>query len=289
MITTSPAELIAAALRPAEGGYYVVMLNPDAANISASTMAEAAERVRLKPAELSRIFEAGQCLPLVRLASAEAAALVKDELQAFGVDGAIVSHAELQLDSAPKKVRALEISDQGLTASVTTSPEMPTARWEDVILLVVGRLIANRVEVEPRRKRGRNQPVDTRQLSSDETVLDLYIGSESINWRIIANSFDFSCLGAARSVTAYENFTALVGVLRQRAANASFDDSYARARPALAAVWPVEPKETKGEWRRSGAGKFDMATVTTTDNEDQFTRYSRLRHWLKLRAPEIEK
>lgn len=267
----------------------MVVLNPDAANVSASALAEAAERARLKLPELNRIIETGQCLPLSRLATSEEAALVKDELQALGVDSGIVSHAELQLDSAPKKVRALEISDEGLTALVVASPERLIARWEDVILLVVGRLIANRVEVEHRRQRGRNQPVDTRQLSSDETVLDLYIGSESINWRIIANSFDFSCLGAAKSPTAYENFTALVGVLRKRAANASFDDSYARVRPALSAVWPIEPKERKGEWRRSGAGKFDLATVTTTDNEDQFTRYSRLRHWLKLRALESER
>jgi hypothetical protein len=45
----------------------------------------------------------------------------------------------------------------------------------------------------------------------------------------------------------------------------------------------LEAQRRTGDWRRSGAGKFDMATVTTTDNETQFNRYSRLRHRLKLR------
>ena len=48
-------------------------------------------------------------------------------------------------------------------------------------------------------------------------------------------------------------------------------------------IWPLEQQTRKGEWRRSGAGKFDMATVTTTDNEAQFNRYSRLRYCLRLR------
>jgi hypothetical protein len=72
--------------------------------------------------------------------------------------------------------------------------------------------------------------------------------------------------------------------LRERATKAQFDDSYAQARAALEIVWPLEPQTKIGEWRRSGAGKFDTATVTTTDNEDQFTRYSRLRHYLRTRV-----
>jgi hypothetical protein len=75
-----------------------------------------------------------------------------------------------------------------------------------------------------------------------------------------------------------------MNVLRERVPKAQFDDSYASARSALEIVWPLEPQTKIGDWRRSGAGKFDTATVTTTDNEGQFNEYSRLRHYLRKGA-----
>ena len=87
-------------------------------------------------------------------------------------------------------------------------------------------------------------------------------------------------------MTAFENFTGLLNLLRARAPNAEFDDSYVRLRPVLENVCPLEPQTRKGEWRRSGAGKVDVATVTTTDNEAQFNCYSRLCHRIKLRPLE---
>jgi hypothetical protein len=191
----------------------------------------------------------------------------------------------LHLEVAAKKIRALEVSADSLTAIPTSGIDRVTARWEEVTLLVVGRLLLNRQETEERRRRGRKQLVDSRYLSTDEAVLDLDTRSPEINWRISASSFDFSCLGSAKAATTFENFTALIRMLREHAANAQLDDSYNHARPALASVWSVQEQTRKGEWRRSGAGKFDVATVTTTDNEAQFTRYSRLHHHLKLREP----
>jgi len=87
-------------------------------------------------------------------------------------------------------------------------------------------------------------------------------------------------------MTAFENFSALLNLLRMRAPNVEVDASYVNLRPVLANVWPLEAQTRKGEWRRSGAGKYDVATVTTTDNESQFNSYSRLRHRLKLRKLE---
>jgi len=186
---------------------------------------------------------------------------------------------------AARKIRALEVSLGSLAAIPTSGSDRVTARWDEVTLVVAGRLILNRQETEERKRRGRKQTVDSRQLSSDESVLDLYVKSDEVNWRINANNFDFSCLGSAKAVTTFENFAALISLMRGRATQAQVDDSYNQARPALATVWPVEPQTRKGEWHRSGAGKLNVATVTTTDNEAQFTRYSRLRHCLRLREP----
>ncbi|PYS44647.1 MAG: hypothetical protein DMF71_02835 [Acidobacteria bacterium] len=150
-------------------------------------------------------------------------------------------------------------------------------------MIVTGRLHEKSAVLEQRRRRGRMQPIDSRELFSDDLVLDLYSKTDETGWRIIANSFDFSCLGPEKKMTAVENFQALTNALRERASSANFDDSYVRVRPTLAAVWPLEQETRRGEWRRSGAGKFDLSTVTTTDNATQFTRYSRLRRWLRVR------
>ena len=240
--------------------------------------------LQLKPVELSRILALRQPLPATRTATVEEASEITDALRAVGIESSTVPSHELHLEELSKKVYALEFSNEALTATLVGSNARVSAGWDELILLVTGRLLLSRVEVEERRRRGRKQTVNSRHLSADESVLDVYVATSEINWRMKASNFDFSCLGSARSFTAFENFTALTHELRERATKAQFDDSYAQARSALEIVWPLEPQTRIGDWRRSGAGKFDTATVTTTDNEDQFTRYSRLRHYLRKHA-----
>ncbi len=252
------------------------------------TLTEAAKVLRLKPEELNRIIAGRQPLPATRTATLEEANEITDALRALGMESTTVPSHELHLEDSPKKVSALEFSDDVLTATLIGSNARASAGWDELILLVTGRLLLSRVEVEERRRRGRKQTVDSRHLSADESVLDIYTAASAINWRISASNFDFSCLGAARSITAFENFRALIDALRERATRAHFDSSYTQARPGLEVVWPVEPQTRRGDWRRSGAGKVDTALVTTTDNESQFTRYSRLRYFLRMRTHEEE-
>lgn len=275
--------MIAAHAPSKDDGYYVVLAPIQTGEVAETALAEAAALLRLKVPELNRILGLGQPVPLSRVATSEEAVVMCDGLRTLGIETLAVAHEDLHLGIAAKRIRAFELSDDSLTAISTSGNERVTARWDEVTLVVVGRLLLNRHEIEERKRRGRKQMVGSRQLSSDESVLDLYTKSDEINWRISSNNFDFSCLGPAKAVTALENFAALISLLRDRAANARFDDFYNQVRPALAIVWPVEPQTRAGEWRRRGAGKFDVATVTTTDNEDQFRRYSRLRHCLKLR------
>ena len=103
-------------------------------------------------------------------------------------------------------------------------------------------------------------------------------------WRIRAGSFDFSCLGAEKKPVAFENFRALADVLRRNAAHAVYDDSYVRIRVALNKVWPLEARAGATERRRTLTREIN-ATATISDNELQFTRYSRL---LRLLAPQLQ-
>lgn len=279
----SSAEFIALHASAKDEGYYLVPATSPIGDLAEASLAEAAALLRLKVPELTRLLGVGQPLPLSRVATLEEAALIGDGLRRFGIETVAIAHTELHLEAAAKKIRALELSDDSLTAIPTNGSDKVTVAWDEVTLVVAGRLILNREEIEERKRRGRKQTVDSRQLSSDESVLDLYVKSDEVSWRISANNFDFSCLGSAKAVTTFENFATLISLLRERATNAQLDDSYNQARPALATVWPVEQQTRKGEWRRSGAGKLSAATVTTTDNEPQFNRYSRLRHCLRLR------
>jgi hypothetical protein len=279
----SQAELIALQAPAKDDGYYLVPATSPIGGLAEASLAEAAALLRLKVPELNRILGTSLPVPLSRVATPEEAALIGDGLRRLGIETVTIAHIDLHLEVAAKKIRGLEVSDDWLTAIPTNGSDKVTARWDEVTLVVAGRLHLNRQETAERKRRGRKQTVDSRQLSSDESVLDLYVKSDGVNWRINAHNFDFSCLGSAKSMTTFENFAALISLLRARATKAQVDDSYTLARPALATVWPVEQQTRKGEWRRSGAGKFDVATVTTTDNEAQFTRYSRLRHCLRLR------
>jgi len=280
----SQAELMALQAPAKDEGYYLVPARSPIGDLAAPSLAETAALLRLKLPDLNRILGAGQPVPLSRLATPEEAALIDEGLRRSGIETVTIAHIDLHLEVAAKKIRALELSDDSLTAIPTNGSGKVTARWDEVALMVAGRLHLNRQETTERKRRGRKQTVDSRQLSSDESVLDLYVKSDEGGWRISSNNFDFSCLGSAKSFTTFENFAALIRLLRERT-KAQFDDSYTQARPALATVWPVEQQTRKGEWRRSGGGKFDVATVTTTDNEAQFTRYSRLRYCLRLREP----
>jgi hypothetical protein len=279
----SRAELTALRVPAKDVGFYLVPAPSPIGELAEVALAEAASLLRLKIPELNRILGVGQPVPLSRVATLEEAALIGDGLRRIGIETVTIAHGDLHLEVAARKIRALELSGDSLKAIQVSGSDKVPARWDEVTLLVAGRLHLDRQETEERKRRGRKQTVDSRHLSSDESVIDLYAQSAEINWRIHANNFDFSCLGSAKAATTFENFAALIRLLRERATHAECDDSYNHARPALAIVWPVEQQTRKGEWRRSGAGKVNVATVTTTDNESQFTRYSRLRHCLRQR------
>lgn len=269
---------------PSDVGY--VVLAPNQTNaVAESSLAAIASLLHLRTNEMEIAVGAGCAVPLARVASSEQAALLADKLRALGIGVDTVREDTLRLDLPCRKIRALEISDDGLAATPMNGGKAG-ARWDDLILIVTGRLLVNHVEVEERQRRGRPKPLDTRELSSDEPVVDLYMRSDEPGWRISSSSFDFSCLGTEKAKTAFENFTTLINLLRARAPKIGVDDSYRSLRALLRNVWPLEPQTRKGEWRRSGAGKVDVSTVTTIDNEIQFNSYSRLRQRLKLRELE---
>ncbi len=150
--------------------------------------------------------------------------------------------------------------------------------------MVTGRLSRKRVELQERKGgRGENEIQDASQFFADEAVVDIYCKDPDAKFRILANGFDFSGLSGKRLVVA-ENFSMLLCLIRDKASRAEYDDAYNSCRRALEIVWPCGQQTESGGWRRDRPGKYTIRAVTESSNEDQFTRYSRLRYFLKAKA-----
>ena len=277
------------ALRPLEKweqGYNNILL-PPAANLTPADLAEAADLLRLRPDDLSRILSSETPLPLARAATTDEAQLVQRRLSLLGIDSTIMPDAEPGTDgSGVVKVRAVEIEESGIYAY--QNPEAPFIRvpWSDFVLLVVGRVIVKRVEMKERKgTREESNILDSSEFFTDEIVADLYTRSQAMPFRFAANSFDFSCLESNKGLLAGENIGRLLQLFREYEPRAEYDDSFNSVRKILEPVWPSEQQNESSGWRRDRPGKYSIGSIMELTNERQFSRYSRLRHHLAAAAP----
>jgi len=234
---------------------------------------EIAQLLNLTPTELNMLLGVSVA-PLYATTAINEAQAISENLRSAGFESLIVSDAQLHLATPPKQIAAVTLTDHALTAFVRRTGERVSVPWGDIVLIVPGRLYFMTTEVEHTPDKSK-QMLDERQLTSDEEVLDIYSGADGIGWRIRAGSFDFSCLGSEKKATAFENFRALADLLTRSSPQAVRDDGYVRIRLALNKVWPLAARAGATERRRTLAGTID-ATATVSDNELQFTRYSRL-------------
>jgi len=176
----------------------------------------------------------------------------------------------------------LEFAESGVTAVSKNGRERVFAKWPDLSLIVTGRLLTHRVEVDERRSGSAIKPLDRREFTGDKSIIDLYSVSCEAPWRIVVSDFDFSCLAERKGLTAFDNAATLIRILMERS-NAERNDSYVRAKAVLANVWPLENTTSESRSRRPRAGRKDIARVNASSNETQFNNYSRLVWYLKLR------
>jgi hypothetical protein len=280
-----------------EQGFNVVTLARAAGALTSDAAEEAASLLGLDVGGLKETVLAGRAMPLARAPSADEAWLIVERLRELGL-GTEVFPDEV-LARRPSRVRAFEFESDAVVCRAGPEAEPRRVAWSEVVLLVTGRVVSRRVEVSERKRGlgGRSETVETRELASDEAVLDLYTssveeqeahGAGGTGFRVMAGGFDYSCLGGGKGLVAAENFNALVAALRGRAPSAVFDEDYTRLRPLLSDVWPSAERTESLGLRRERAGRFNTEAVTTVSNETQFTRYARLRHLLVLRARDKE-
>jgi hypothetical protein len=245
---------------------------------SSDALDEVASLLRLKPEQLGEILAARVPLPLARTGERAEVALLERRLSELGLHIEIVSDDDLAVETVPpRRIRRMVFGADDIKGSAGAGFESWREEWGHLSVIVTGRVYRKVIEIDERVKRGAGgEVVDTRELTRDEAILDLYFAGERAGWRIMSEGFDYSCLGARKSLLAAENFARLVETLRERAPRAAFDDSYKRVRHLLQFAWsPTERTESSG-LRHTAPGKFLSGAVTSTSNEAQFTRYSRL-------------
>lgn len=272
-----------AAVESGAQGYNVVLL-PEPRAPTKKNLAEAAALIKLDPGDLSRLLTANTSLPLVRTASLEDSALIRQRLHTLAISTAIVSDKDLRMDDpVPARARSLEADESQITLRHRPEAEKVAIPWSQLILLITGRVLTKRVEVKERKvRRGANQIEEASELYSDDTVMDLYSESLGQSFRIFSNRFDYSSLDG-KSVVAAENFSLLIKLIRVKASRIEVDDSYNSLRQLLDLVWPAEQQVDSLGWRRERLGKLSFAAVTESSTEIQFTRYSRLLYLMKTK------
>jgi hypothetical protein len=266
-----------------ERGYNTILAPHQAVRFNEESLIEIAGMLRLDAADLKRILETDEALPLCRAATFDEASLVEQRLGAHGLRVLTVSDEDLREEAlTPRRVRAAVLTEETLVLHPTGGGEPHALNWSDVLLLLAGRLMVRKVASEERqgRKKGgsENEIINASETYADEALLDIY--SPDAGWRIAANHFDFSCLGQQKGLMAAENFRTLVSLMRARATVATYDDSFTRVRHALAFVWKPEQNVEARSLKRERPGKYSTEILTTSDNEAQFTRYALLRHYL---------
>ena len=277
-ITESSAQLRRPVLRPPEkhqSAYSNIVLPPQS-DLSSEAMTEAAALLKLSPESLQRIIAAKTPLPVAFTASREEAELVFNRLGDFGLQTIIIGDDALNL-SAVKRVKGMRLGEEYVDLQHPGTTETTEVLWDDVLLIVTGRLFVNRLEIQERKtRRTENEIVNASEFTSDEAVIDLYSTPDSQAWRVSANGFDFSCLGDRMTLIAGENIARVQQLIVDHATHAKLDDSYNRLRSTLDLVWKTQQETESSGWRRERPGLLSVGMATIKNNESQFTRYSRM-------------
>jgi hypothetical protein len=264
-----------------EHGFNSILLPVRQGSLSPEAVSEASDLLKLSLSDFERILSYNAPLPLARAASEDEAALIARRLDALGVATLVVPDERLGSERMIR-IRSATVAEEGLTNCQISGSGGSEVWFNQIVLLVFGRLFTKRVEVKERKsRRAENDIVNSSEFFSDVVVLDMHTVDDAF-WRIEAGNFDFSLLGKKKGLVAGENLKALINLIRERAPQADFDESYASIRQALEPVWPLELRTEAIGWQRQRPGKYSTSGATESNNEKQFSRYSRLLFYFKM-------
>lgn len=263
-----------------EKGFNLIFL-PDSNIINESGFEEIASLLQTEKEWLQKTIRSKKPLPIARLETEKEAELTRQRLDKLRIKTKILSDDDLRVDKPPRRLRAMDFWDDKLVLIFFNADEIAEINWEDLSLIVPGAIFERKIATtESHNKKGENKLLQTNETASDEILIDIYSRQDKIGYRIEQNGFDFSCLGAEKSLLVAENIRKLVKTLTARTPQAKLVADYLQIRSFLASVWEVEEKVDSQGLKREKFARFNRESITTVSNFAQFTKYSRLQRHL---------
>lgn len=239
--------------------------------------------------EAKQLLNLNRPIPVARYQAEAEAKIAEQQLRAAKLPVTIVKDDALKAETSSRRIKKLTINVIGgttFTANLDGFDEEISVAASDIILIVEGRIRFYQAEATEENKsfgRRTREVTEATETLTEQTLLDIYTKTLDKSLRIRAQSFDYSGLGTKMKLTALENFQVLQTVLQDVAKTAIYDSDFRQASKLLENVWPFTQKQQswglKGN-RLLNAGKIATRFVHLRDNELQFNRYSRLRHYL---------
>jgi hypothetical protein len=261
---------------PAERAFNTV-LQPFPARINESIITALASALQIEVGEAQALIDAGKPVPLARSQTRAEADMITALVRTCGLRAAVIPDEEFKLDHELLRARRIAVDDNDLRV-YHSSGEMNIPKSE-IILLVVGELRNIRVDyTEGISGRGgqSGSVLDSSEFRSEETLLDVYGSTLEQGFRIKSDAFDYSGLIPELSFRSEVNFRAAWTKLRADLPQVRVDDDFPKMRALISRAWPERSRnESRGIKRTLSFRAVSQASVTS-DNRDQFNRYSRL-------------
>ncbi len=226
-------------------------------------------------AQIDAILLSKGRVPVARVEFAEQASAISNLLSEHGLDNRTIRDEDLILSGPPLRLRAVEFNDDHLILKPFGGGDPSLLRRVDLSVIVSCTLIKERRESIERKKRTSTTTVSESQVSADQPIIDLYSRKEPFGWRIPVSGFDFSSLGADKSLLAPENMSRLLSRLCSFSPGVRLVDDYVSVRSLLEHCWPTEHRKETNASQRQGLMR-NSTSVLSSDNLLQVTKYSRL-------------
>jgi hypothetical protein len=254
------------------------VLEPFPARVNEGVITALASALHIELNDAQAFIEAGKPVPLARSQTRAEAEMISALVRTCALRASVISDEDLMLDRELLRARRLATGNNEIR--VHTSTGEVTLRSDEVSLMVLGELRNVRVDYTEGISAGRNplgNVLDSSEYRSDETLLDVYTPTLDRSFRIKADAFDYSGLVSPLSFRAEVNFQSALTALQAAAPSAKVDDDFPKVRGLLGRAWPERSRNESRGIKRSGLAFRAVAQASvTSDNRDQFDRYSRL-------------
>jgi len=261
---------------PAEHAFNTV-LQPFPARINESVVTALASALQIEAREAQSFIDAGKPVPLARSQTRAEADMITALVRTCGLRASVIPDEEMRLDHELLRARRIAINNDEVRV-FHSSGEISIPKTE-IILLVVGELRNIRVDYTEGisgRSSQSGSVLDSSEFRSEETLLDVYGSRLEQGFRIKSDAFDYSGLIPNLSFRSEVNFRAAWTKLQADLPQVKVDDDFSKMRTLLSRAWPERSRNESRGIKRTVSFRAVSKGSVTSDNRDQFNRYSRL-------------